>query len=241
MSVTMSDAGVRERRLIWDLPLRVCHWLLVLALPGAYVTAQSAGVWAEWHGRIGGLVLALLTFRVTWGFLGSRHARFVAFVPTPTRLRAYFNGRWNGVGHNPLGALAVIAMLLALLIQVGTGLFANDDIAFAGPLQHWVSKPTSDLLSGWHARSFNVLLGLVALHLCAIVFHTVVKRSDLILPMMTGRKSVPSELRVPASNTRPLHVAIALLASIAVVWVVFRTQPAPQSVPTQPAAPAPAW
>src|SRR5690349_7004915 len=110
---------------VWDLPLRIFHWGLVLAIAAAYATGGFGGSeLANWHGRIGAFVRALLVFRVIWGFIGAQNARFPNFVPTPARVAAYLKGAWRGVGHNPLGALSVIALLLLVAAQVFTGLFA---------------------------------------------------------------------------------------------------------------------
>ncbi|MEF3076475.1 cytochrome b/b6 domain-containing protein [Methylobacter sp. Wu1] len=181
---------MKETVHIWDWPLRLFHWLLVIAVVGAYVTGKLGGDLTDWHGRIGGLILGLLIFRIIWGFVGTTHARFVNFFPTFGRLAAYFKGNWHGVGHNPVGALSVLALLAVLTVLAATGLFANDDIAFEGPLFSLIDKSLSDKLSGIHALALDVLMGLLALHLVAIAFHQLVKKNNLVLPMLTGRKQV---------------------------------------------------
>jgi cytochrome b len=238
MSAQSAEFQTAWREKVWDLPVRLCHWLLVLAIPAAYVTAQIGGSWIDWHGRIGALVLALLIFRIVWGFVGTTHARFKSFAPTPSRLSAYLRGAWNGVGHNPLGALAVLAMLTALLVQVGTGLFANDDIAFQGPLTHLVNKSTSDSLTGLHHQAFNALLALIALHICAIAFYLLGKRSNLIGPMVSGYKVVAVAEHRAAPPLRLRDVAIAAAISIAFVWVIFGNR---VEQPPADAAPVAAW
>lgn len=240
MSVeALNVASEESRQQVWDLPLRLCHWLLALSIPAAYFTAELGGEWAPWHGRIGGLVLGLLVFRIVWGFIGTRHSRFASFLPTPSTVRAYVTGAWQGVGHNPLGALAVVAMLLAIAVQVGTGLFSKDDISFEGPLAAWVSKSTSDALTGLHHQSFDVLLGLIVLHLLAIAFYTLVKRANLIAPMLSGHKSAP--LTADAGTEVRLR-SFALAAAIAgfVVWAVFSDIVEAPAPPAEP-APAAAW
>ena len=211
---------------VWDLPLRVFHWALVLAIAGAYVTAEFGGSdWADWHGRIGAFVLALLVFRIVWGFIGTQHARFVSFAPTPGRVVAYLKGCWQGNGHNPLGAISVVALLLLVLGQVATGLFSNDDIAFAGPLSSAIDKDTSDALTGWHEQMFYVLAALIGLHVVAILFYLLVRKSNLVGPMITGNK--------PASNGEatsvPRHLgwrfAASVLIAATVAWLVFRDVP----------------
>ncbi|OAI24040.1 MULTISPECIES: cytochrome b/b6 domain-containing protein [Methylomonas] len=211
---------------VWDWPLRLFHWLLVLAVTGAYLTGKAGGEWTDWHGRFGSLTLGLVVFRLLWGFVGNTHARFVNFFPTLSRLLAYVRGDWQGVGHNPAGALAVFALLTVLAVLVGTGLFANDDIAFEGPLFDLIDKDFSDKLSGWHIRSVNVLLFLVGAHVAAIAFYQRVKKADLVVPMLTGKKRLPRSL-APA-DARPagvLRLTASLLIAATVVWSVWGGDP----------------
>ncbi|MFP5394108.1 MAG: cytochrome b/b6 domain-containing protein [Gammaproteobacteria bacterium] len=126
--------------LVWDLPTRLFHWLLVAAVTVAIVTGELGGDWMAVHGKAGLAIVGLVSFRLVWGLVGSTHARFLSFIPTPGRVRSYLTGRWEGHGHNPVGALSVFALLAALGVQAGTGLFANDDIAFTGPLYRWSRK-----------------------------------------------------------------------------------------------------
>ncbi|MEQ1531515.1 MAG: cytochrome b/b6 domain-containing protein, partial [Methylococcales bacterium] len=210
---------------IWDLPLRLFHWLLAVAFVVAYVTAKFGGALMDWHGRIGIFVLGLLIFRVVWGFVGSTHARFSTFFPTFSRLLAYLKGRWQGVGHNPVGGLSVFALLTALVVQVSTGLFANDDIAFQGPLFDYVDKSLSDQLTGWHSRLFNGLLALVILHVLAIFFYRWVKKTNLLVPMLTGKKQVPKTLAEALLHTHKPRVGtirfvLSVVISCTVVWGV---------------------
>jgi cytochrome b len=207
---------------VWDWPLRLFHWLLVVAVVGAYASGKAGGEWTDWHGRFGSLVLGLLVFRLLWGFVGSRHARFTDFFPTLPRLIAYFKGRWQGAGHNPAGALAVFALLGTLAALAGTGLFANDDIAFEGPLFHLIDKDLSDSLSGWHIRIVNLLVILVGLHLAAIAFYQRVKKHNLILPMLTGKKRLPiAQAPVTVQPVRFLPLAFSLLIAASTVWGVW--------------------
>lgn len=210
---------------VWDLPHRLFHWLLVISVTAAYITAKIGGALIDWHGRIGIFILGLLVFRIIWGFIGSTHSRFVTFFPTFSRLAAYLKGRWQGIGHNPLGALSVIALLTVLAVQVGTGLFANDDIAFEGPLFNLVDKSFSDKLTGWHNTAFNFLLALIVLHLAALVFYRWVKKTNLVGPMLTGKKKIPVALAevVTARHDQGfgiLRFILSLIISSTVVWGV---------------------
>jgi len=207
---------------IWDWPLRLFHWLLVASVVGAYASGKAGGEWTDWHGRCGSMVLGLLVFRLLWGFVGSRHARFSDFFPTLPRLIAYLRGRWQGAGHNPLGALAVIALLGTLAALAGTGLFANDDIAFEGPLFSLIDKDFSDKLSGWHIKIVNGLVVLVGLHITAILFYQRVKKTNLILPMLTGKKQLPQTLVPAAAQTvGALPLILSLLIAASTVWGVW--------------------
>ena len=179
---------------VWDLPHRLFHWLLAISVVAAYITAKIGGEFIDWHGRLGVFILGLLVFRVIWGFIGSTYSRFSTFFPTFSRVKTYLKGQWQGIGHNPLGALSVLALLLAVAVQVGTGLFANDDIAFEGPFFDLIDKDLSDRLTGLHSTTFYILLGFVVLHILAIVFYSLIKKNNLVKPMLTGKKEVPRAL-----------------------------------------------
>lgn len=221
---------------VWDLPLRLFHWLLALSVLSVAVTGELGGNLIDWHGRIGALVLGLLVFRLIWGFIGSTHARFASFFPTPAAVAAYLKGRWQGVGHNPLGALSALALLLVLAAVVATGLYANDDIAYQGPLFSLVDKSVSDTLTGWHARAFYALIVLVPLHLAAIVYYTRIRKHNLITPMLTGNKVVPKTLATKISGGGPIRFLAALIVAGVVVWGV--SDGGGPATPPPPAAPA---
>jgi cytochrome b len=211
---------------VWDLPTRLFHWALVVAVVGLIVTGNVGGSWMTWHMRLGYTVFALVLFRLFWGFWGGHWSRFAQFVPTPARLLAYLQqgSPSRSVGHNPLGALSVVALLTALLAQVGTGLFSDDEIAFAGPLTTLVSSETVSLASWYHADVGKLLLlGLVALHLLAIAYHKLFKKENLIAPMLTGDQEVPTPAP-PASHDslKPRLLALVVLGvSACVVYGVI--------------------
>ncbi|EIC22770.1 cytochrome b/b6 domain-containing protein [Thiorhodovibrio frisius] len=222
---------------IWDGPTRLFHWSLALLVLVAFLTGLQGGNWMVWHERTGLAILGLLSFRLVWGFVGSTYARFADFVPTPARILAYIQGRWHGLGHNPLGALSVFALLAVLVFQVLSGLFANDDIAFRGPLYDLVSKGVSNDLSGLHRQAIWLIGALVALHILAALFYTLVRRQNLIRPMVTGMKSVESAQAKPAQGGGLLALLVALLVAALVVWIgAGGLLP-----PPPPAAPPPAW
>lgn len=220
----------------WDWPLRLFHWLLVVAVALAIATGLAGGEWMALHGRAGLAIVALLAFRLAWGLVGTRHARFSQFLPTPARLAAYLRGRWRGEGHNPLGALSVFALLALLAAQVGTGLFGDDEIGFTGPLQALVAPERALALTAWHQRLAYVLFGLIGLHLAAIAFYRLVRRRDLLRPMLAGRRGPRISL---AALAGALAVAVLALAAASGAWLRPDAPPAaPVAQPAQPAAPA---
>ncbi len=212
-----AGAAPLHRVRVWDLPLRLFHWALVLAVTGAIASAQVPGVPPDWHPRFGYAVLALLLFRLAWGLVGSRWARFSSWRPTPTRVLAYWRGQPHPddrVGHSPLGALALIGLLVVLVAQVATGLVSDDEIAFVGPLNHLVSTATSLAATGWHKHLGKLLvLALVVLHLAAVFYYLLVRRENLISPMVHGDKQVG----VPAVGSRD----DARLRLWALVWAAL--------------------
>lgn len=237
----------RVRIAVWDLPLRLFHWLLVASVSAAIVTGQLGGNWMVWHGRAGLAIIGLLVFRLLWGVVGSRHARFASFVPGPRTLQAYLRRQWQGVGHNPLGALSVLAMLGVLAVQAVLGLWANDDIAYTGPLAERISTELSSRLTHWHHLIADGLLFLLGAHLLAIVLHRLLKRDNLVGPMLTGHKEVEAR-QLPPSQPEGwrggrLALAVALAAAVSAVLLAsgaLLPEPVTAAVAQQP-QPAAAW
>ena len=220
-----NNAGRPALLLVWDLPTRLFHWLLVILVVISFITGKTGGNAMQYHEWSGFTILALLVFRVAWGFVGSRWSRFTNFVRGPVTVWHYAVGLVRGKsepypGHNPLGGWSILAMLMALFIQTGTGLFANDDIMTQGPLYDWLSKPTSDWLTGIHKLNQNIIGLLVAIHLLAILFHLLIKRENLVGPMITGVKQWQGYSVEPANDRRWYAVVIAVLAAGAVFILV---------------------
>ena len=173
--------------MVWDLPVRLAHWLLALGITGSFLTHYAGPAWFDWHRRFGYAVLLIVVFRLVWGFLGTRPARFVAFVRGPRAIAVWLrSGSPRTESHNPLGALNVVAMLGLVLGQGITGLFANDEIASAGPFYGWISHEMSNRLSRFHRANDTWLLALIGLHLAAVAWYTVVRRERIVLGMITG-------------------------------------------------------
>ncbi len=215
---------------VWDLPTRLFHWLLALAVIGAVLSAKIGGGAMVWHFRCGYAVLALLSFRLLWGLVGGRWSRFASFVYAPATLWRYLRGRSSEqekrqrleVGHSPTGALSVFALLAIVAVQLGTGLVADDEIANQGPLIRYVSSDNALLATSWHKTWGQwLVLGLVVLHVLAIVFYLVKKRSNLIGPMLSGDKPLPPGTPASADGLPQRLVAAVLLAlCLGLVWWV---------------------
>jgi cytochrome b len=211
---------------VWDLPTRLFHWTLVVLMIAQWWTAQSSST-MDWHVWGGYAVLTLVLFRLIWGFAGSETARFSHFVRGPGTTLVYVRALLRGqtlhyLGHNPLGGWSILAMLVLLLVQAGTGLFANDDILIEGPLYSWVSKSTSNWLTTIHKLNFNLLLLMIAIHVAAVLFYLLVKRENLIHPMLSGSKHLPSVSPVQVPRIVSLWQGLAALAvaGAGVWWLV---------------------
>ncbi len=201
---------------IWDLPTRLFHWALAICIVLGIVFVKIGGNAIQWHAYCGYTALVLILFRLIWGFVGSQYARFANFIPSPATLIAFLRGQVDGgLGHNPLGALSVIALLVVVLTQALTGLFADDDIFFQGPLAKYVSNSTVALLSSIHRFNQYLIFALVGLHIAAISYYYFVKRENLVRPMVTGDKLIDSQPKlaekIDSSRQRLLALAIFLL------------------------------
>ena len=219
----------RPRRvLVWDLPTRLFHWSLVLAVAGCWWTGERGPV--ELHALLGYCVLALLLFRIAWGLAGSETARFSSFVRGPAAALDHVRhllrpGRLDHpAGHNPLGAWSVVLLLIVLLIVSATGLFLYDDEIYWAPLNGLAGEETEAILDRLHHLSFDVLLVLVALHVAAVFLYLLVKRADLIRPMLTGRADLPPGAAAPRIASTPLALAMAAAAALA-VWALVTYGP----------------
>lgn len=225
MSTTGSSAELRPVR-VWDLPTRCFHWLLAIAVIGLVLTGKAGGNALVWHMRLGLLVLALLAFRLLWGIVGGHWSRFSSFVRSPAALLRYLRGEHRPddhfeVGHNPLGSLSVLAMLGLLMVQVGTGLVADDEIATVGPLNRFVATATGLQATAWHKGPGQaIVLVLVGLHVAAIVLYRLRGR-NLVAPMLGGDQLLPSSVPPTEDSLRTRLRALVLvtLCAGASVWI----------------------
>ncbi|MDI1271929.1 cytochrome b/b6 domain-containing protein [Polaromonas sp.] len=216
---------------VWDLPTRLFHWALVAAVIGLAITGTVGGNAMVWHFRFGYSVLTLLLFRIVWGLVGGRWSRFGAFIYSPASVINYLKGKGrpeHGVGHSPIGAGSVFAMLGFLLAQVGTGLLSDDEIAFAGPLTRFVSNATVGLATNYHTNIGKwIVLALVVLHVVAIVVY-LRRKHNLVGAMLHGDKELVTA--VPASRddtaSRLLALGVLLVCAAGVYWISSQAAPA---------------
>jgi cytochrome b len=212
---------------VWDLPVRLIHWLIVLFMAGSYITYTLHRT--QLHVWIGEATLALLLYRIVWGFVGSDTARFASFLRSPlTGLRhlAAFNKVEpdNQVGHNEAGGWMVVILLALIAAQVGTGLFIrNRRSGIGGPLFHDIDPATAHTLAQLHGLLFNVLLGAAILHVVAVAAYFLVKKQNLIRPMITGKKRLPAATRAPRMAGAARALAVLALVGLAMAALVFAT------------------
>ena len=211
---------------VWDLPTRLFHWLLAASVVGLVVTGQIGGGLIDWHARLGYGVLALLLFRLVWGLVGGHWSRFASFFYSPSSVMAYLRGRAHPdhlIGHNPLGAASVFAMLLVLSAQVATGLVSDDEISFTGPLNRFVAS-AKGLAATWYHKNIGqwLIVALVVLHIGAILYYRLRKGENLVRPMLVGDKETAHAARSSRDDAVSRLAAIVLLglAAAASWWVV---------------------
>jgi cytochrome b len=230
-------APAGAERQVWDLPVRFFHWTLVVAFVTAYVTNRLGVAYFKYHVWAGYTVIVLVAFRLVWGLVGTRHARFWNFIRGPRETLVYardlvLSKRRKGgngaaesrhyAGHNPLGAIMVLALLVGLGTQATLGLFANDEIINTGPLYGYVTKSVSLIFTSVHRQLFYWLAGAVALHVLAVIGHRVFKNENLVRAMITGRKphhAVAAGEAITSSRVW-LAVVVGLVLALALAYVV---------------------
>jgi cytochrome b len=209
---------------IWDLPTRLFHWLLVMAVIGSFVSVKLGGNAMIWHGRFGYIVLALIFFRLIWGFVGTHHARFAQFIKSPKVILAYLKNPAETPGHSPVGAISVLVLLGLFLAQALAGLFASDDIAFDGPLAKYVASTWVELLTSFHRLNEWVLLSLVGVHITAILYYKYAKRINLTSAMIAGDKELEGAASLAPlvqDDSKVRLKAMAILLAIALIMYYF--------------------
>jgi cytochrome b len=238
----MAEERGEQRRLVWDLPVRLFHWLLVLSMIASYLTAEfgfetikvteaTTFDLMQIHMYLGYWTMGLVVFRILWGFVGPKHARFSSFLKGPTGIWRYARALGAGTmietaGHNPLGGLSVILLLALVGFQAFTGLFTTDDIIWTGPYNGAVSSDWATTLTHWHHMNFNFILAAVVLHLLAITFYFVVKKQNLVGAMLHGKKHVAENDAITKSELVRAIIVIVIAAAL-VYWLIAAAPAAP--------------
>lgn len=223
---------------VWDAPLRIFHWLLVVTVVAALYTGWLGGSWITWHERTGLAIVGLLSFRIAWMLLGSTYARLSTLLCSLLALPRYFRGEWRQLGHNPLGVLSVFAMLGLLGWQAVSGLFTTDDIAFTGPLYRLVSSSLSSDLTRLHKLGMWFIIGLIVVHILAIIAHAVLKKHNLVKAMLTGNTEQEYPEQKSAKGGHWLAFVFAIAIALGGVYLASGEW---QSKPPQAPAVTPAW
>ncbi len=225
------------KQLIWDLPLRIFHWSFALTVLGAWYTSEQEGELIDLHIQLGYVALGLLIFRLLWGVIGPKHARFLSFIPSPKSLMQYLkiskktvntsDKQQSSAGHNPLGALMVVLMIILIALQAISGLFINDDVFSSGPYYGSFSKEFEQTMSFLHHNTFDFMIAAIVLHLTAIAYYWRVKKQNLVLPMITGKKSahLVSEADAIPHSKIFLAIIVAISCCLFVYWLVVINVP----------------
>ncbi len=219
----LGDAPLTGKQPVWDLPVRLVHWTLAGLVVFSWWSVHNHHT--DWHIWSGIAILTLLIFRLLWGFVGSSTARWTGFIRGPRTIASYLRGGWYGIGHSPLGALSVIALFGAVGVQVGLGLIAEDeDGIYAGPLSRLVSIATSEKARDIHELWFNVILGLIVLHLGAIIFYRL-RGKSLVAPMITGKAATDPRARPMRPGKWWIALICLAIAFALSRWVVAGAPP----------------
>src|SRR5450830_796076 len=211
---------------VWDLPTRVFHWALSACVIGSIASAQFGGNAMEWHFLLGYAVFSLLLFRLIWGFVGGHWSRFATFLYSPRNIFNYIKGHRHpeqAIGHNPMGATSVFALLGLLLIQVASGFISDDEIGATGPLVQFASHATVRFATFYHKDIGKLMLiGLIALHIGTIIYYFLKKKENLVHPMIQGDKRTPINATNSRDNvqTRALALVVILSCATFVIWFV---------------------
>ena len=219
-----------EKHLIWDLPLRIFHWSFAITILASWYTSEQEGEMVELHMQLGFVALALIAFRILWGIIGPKHARFSQFIPSPKTLISYLHPAKeskSAPGHNPLGALMVVLMIVLITLQAVSGLFINDDIFSSGPYYGSIGNDLEKVMAFIHHNTFDFMIAAIALHLGAIAYYWRIKKQNLVLPMITGKKNANQVSAVDAipHSKLILGCVVAVCCLGFVYWLVIINAP----------------
>ncbi len=219
-SLIESRDCMSNKLLIWDLPLRIFHWSLVLTLGGLWYTSEQDNGYFEYHFLLGYIALGLVIFRLVWGFLGTKHSLFVNFVTSPSELKGYWQSNSKTyAGHNPAGSLMVVFMLITILAQAVSGLFLTDDIIFSGPYYGSVGDGLERIFNFVHRNGFDIILAAIVFHVVAVLYYEKIKKQTLVAAMVHGKKS--AKLLSEGSGIKSSKLLLALILSVIVVAFVY--------------------
>lgn len=218
-----------NKQLVWDLPLRLFHWLLVASLFAQWLTAEVLENATQWHAYIGYFTLGLIIFRVVWGFIGTRYSKFSSFIGSPKAILEYTKSLFSGsyqahVGHNPLGGLLLPVVLVLVGLQGISGLFVSDDIIFDGPYFSSVGSQVQEIMQTIHHSVFDWLLYLIGVHIFALLFYKFSLKQNLVKPMIDGKKQIDKKYGVAHSQLIKAIILIAFISAF-IVWLVVFNAP----------------
>lgn len=230
----MTTTLTSKSTLIWDLPVRICHWLMVLLVISQWVTAEILDDAIQWHAWFGYGLLGIVLFRLIWGFIGTRYARYGSFIVSPRKTFVYLRQTISGTaptytGHNPLGGWMALFLLLLLAAQAITGLFMTDDIFFFAPYYSAVSSTVQEWMNTLHHQLFTVLQFAIGAHIAAALVYVFINKQPLIQAMITGKKKVAENEEIAGSKW-PLAFVIALIVGVLLYLVITVWAPVPEDI-----------
>lgn len=216
---------------VWDLFVRLSHWLIVLLVISAWLSSEFGDAEFKWHSWNGYALFILVFSRLIWGFVGSTTALYRSFIKAPWDALSYLRDLLTGkttpkeahyIGHNPAGGWMALMLWLVLITQAVTGMFASDDVIFDGPFSFYISSKMVNNITGIHHALFNLLILLVILHVLAVLYHQIIKKEKLIQAMLTGKKTLSHTIAEPKLIFRPFYVALIIVASVgATFWFIL--------------------
>lgn len=219
-----------QQQLVWDLPIRLSHWSIVILVFLQWLSAEVLEDAIQWHAYFGYTLLGIVLFRIVWGFIGTHYARFSEFVKSPAKVVEYlkvFTQRTSPVftGHNPPGGWMSLLLLLLLLVQASSGLFITDDIFFNAPYYDAVSSQIQDLMSSIHHTGFTILKIAIGLHIAAVLFYVLKKKQSLIKAMITGKKATHDTVVVSRYWIKALITVLMIAVLVYCVVEVWAPEP----------------
>ncbi|WP_158972387.1 cytochrome b/b6 domain-containing protein [Paraglaciecola sp. L3A3] len=221
-----------QKRLVWDLPVRLFHWILAICLVTQWFTAEVIEDAMDFHFYLGYFILGLIIFRLIWGFIGTKYAKFSSFIAGPKAMFAYIKALMNKqdtstIGHNPVGGLMLPLVLLLVGIQATTGLFTSDDVVHSGPYYGTVSDSLQSIMQWLHHQTFSFLWIFIAVHILVICWYKFALKHDLIRPMLHGKKMV-TEQQAIANSQLLKAIIVMIVVAVFVYWLVEINPPIPE-------------